>query len=27
MAQHLLHRHLEAIELIGREVAPRVEAF
>ncbi|HEX3737448.1 MAG TPA: hypothetical protein VHV53_07875, partial [Solirubrobacterales bacterium] len=27
MAQHLLHRDLEAIELIGREVAPRVEAF
>jgi F420-dependent oxidoreductase-like protein len=27
MAQHLLHRDIEAIELIGREVAPRVEEF
>ncbi len=27
MAQHLLHRDIEGIELIGREVAPRVEAF
>jgi alkanesulfonate monooxygenase SsuD/methylene tetrahydromethanopterin reductase-like flavin-dependent oxidoreductase (luciferase family) len=27
MAQHLLHRDTEAIELIGREVAPRVEEF
>lgn len=27
MAQHLLHRDIEAIELIGREVAPLVERF
>ena len=27
MAQHLLHRDLEAIELIGREVVPRLEEF
>jgi F420-dependent oxidoreductase-like protein len=27
MAQHLLHRDTEAIELIGREVAPRVATF
>jgi alkanesulfonate monooxygenase SsuD/methylene tetrahydromethanopterin reductase-like flavin-dependent oxidoreductase (luciferase family) len=27
MAQHLLHRDTEAIELIGREVAPRIERF
>lgn len=27
MAQHLLHRDTGAIELIGREVAPRVERF
>ncbi len=27
MAQHLLHRDIEAIELIGREIAPRVESF
>ena len=27
MAQHLLHRDTEAIELIGREVAPLVEGF
>jgi alkanesulfonate monooxygenase SsuD/methylene tetrahydromethanopterin reductase-like flavin-dependent oxidoreductase (luciferase family) len=27
MAQHLLHRDTEAIELIGREVAPLVERF
>jgi len=27
MAQHLLHRDTEAIELIGREVAPLVAAF
>jgi alkanesulfonate monooxygenase SsuD/methylene tetrahydromethanopterin reductase-like flavin-dependent oxidoreductase (luciferase family) len=27
MAQHLLHRDLEAIELIGREVAPLIERF
>jgi F420-dependent oxidoreductase-like protein len=27
MAQHLLHRDIEAIELIGREVAPRIEGF
>jgi hypothetical protein len=27
MAQHLLHRDLEAIELIGREVIPRIEEF
>ncbi|MBS1678149.1 MAG: LLM class flavin-dependent oxidoreductase [Actinobacteria bacterium] len=27
MAQHLLHRDTEAIELIGREVAPRLESF
>jgi F420-dependent oxidoreductase-like protein len=27
MAQHLLHRDIEAIELIGREVAPLIERF
>jgi F420-dependent oxidoreductase-like protein len=27
MAQHLLHRDTEAIELIGREVAPLIERF
>jgi F420-dependent oxidoreductase-like protein len=27
MAQHLLHRDTEAIELIGREVAPLVQSF
>jgi F420-dependent oxidoreductase-like protein len=27
MAQHLLHRDLESIELIGREVAPLIERF
>jgi F420-dependent oxidoreductase-like protein len=27
MAQHLLHRDLEAIELIGRDVAPLIERF
>jgi F420-dependent oxidoreductase-like protein len=27
MAQHLLHRDLEAIELIGRQVAPLIERF
>jgi F420-dependent oxidoreductase-like protein len=27
MAQHLLHRDIESIELIGREVAPRVAEF
>ena len=27
MAQHLLHRDIEAIELIGREVAPLLERF
>jgi alkanesulfonate monooxygenase SsuD/methylene tetrahydromethanopterin reductase-like flavin-dependent oxidoreductase (luciferase family) len=27
MAQHHLHRDIEAIELIGREVAPLVAAF
>ncbi len=27
MAQHLLHRDTEAIELIGREIAPLVERF
>jgi F420-dependent oxidoreductase-like protein len=27
MAQHLLHRDVEAIELIGREVAPLIERF
>ena len=27
MAQHLLHRDIEAIELIGRDVAPLLEAF
>ncbi len=27
MAQHLMHRDLEAIELIGREVAPLMERF
>jgi F420-dependent oxidoreductase-like protein len=27
MAQHLLHRDIGAIELIGREVAPRIERF
>ncbi len=27
MAQHLLHRDTDAIELIGREIAPRVERF
>ncbi len=27
MAQHLLHRDIKAIELIGREVAPLVERF
>jgi alkanesulfonate monooxygenase SsuD/methylene tetrahydromethanopterin reductase-like flavin-dependent oxidoreductase (luciferase family) len=25
MAQHLLHRNLDAIELLGREIAPRVK--
>jgi alkanesulfonate monooxygenase SsuD/methylene tetrahydromethanopterin reductase-like flavin-dependent oxidoreductase (luciferase family) len=27
MAQHLLHRDIDAIELIGREVAPLIERF
>ncbi len=27
MAQHLLHRDIESIELIGREVAPLIERF
>ena len=27
MAQHLLHRDIDAIELIGREIAPRVAEF
>ena len=27
MAQHLLHRNIEAIELIGREIAPLIERF
>jgi alkanesulfonate monooxygenase SsuD/methylene tetrahydromethanopterin reductase-like flavin-dependent oxidoreductase (luciferase family) len=27
MAQHLLHRDIEAIELIGRDIAPLIERF